>query len=282
MASITDLSDLINRLTGGNSGTPEVVFVNKPGRMAGGAATGPVAGRMASLWTYDGTHGSGAYATGEEVPTNTTNGALPFTAPGGSREKWLVSTQVTSTISGVFLLYDRLYHRGGLSAAIAVDQTVMGTSPAFPLTRNTGGFGNFIAYEAQTSLGGTTTTIQATYTDSDGNTGQVTPNMTIGGTGSNTGTRFQILPLAAGDKGVRAVEKIKLATTTGSGTISLVIGRPIAWFPIALANTPTLRDFTTGFPGLPKIDNTACLSWVYLASGVTPPDMSAMLSFVEK
>jgi hypothetical protein len=282
MASITDLSDLINRFTGGNNGTPEAVFVNKPGRIAGAAATATISGRMTSLWTYDGSHGAGAYAAGEEVPTNTTSGALPFTAPGGGREKWLVSTQLTSSVAGVFLLYDRLYHRGGLSAASALDQTVMGTSPANPLTRNTGGVGNFIAYEAQTSLGSTGTTIQATYTDSDGNSGQVTPNMTIGGTGFNTGTRFQILPLAAGDKGVRAVEKIKLAATTGSGSISLVIGRPIAWFPVALQNTPTLRDFTTGFPGLPKIDNTACLSWVWLASATTGPDMSAMLSFVEK
>jgi hypothetical protein len=280
MASITDLSDLINRFTGGNNGTPETIFVNKPGRIAGAAAS-TLAGRMASLWTYEGTHGAGSYAVGEEVPTNTTNGALPITSPGGGREKWLVSAQVTSNFSGVFLLYDRLYHRGGILPSAIGDFTVQGTSPAVPLTRNTGGFGNFIAWEAQGSIGGTGTTVKATYTNSDGVSGKETALTPIAGAGFATVTRFQIFPLAAGDKGVRAVQKITM-TAGVTGAISIVIGKPIAWFPVALANTPTLRDFTTGFPGLPKIDNTSSLAWVYLPSSTTGPDVSAMLSFVEK
>ena len=32
MAAITDLSDVINRLTGGNNGTPEFVSIYKPAR----------------------------------------------------------------------------------------------------------------------------------------------------------------------------------------------------------------------------------------------------------
>jgi hypothetical protein len=39
MAAITDLSDLINRQSGGNSGTPESVFFFKVPRVAGVAAT---------------------------------------------------------------------------------------------------------------------------------------------------------------------------------------------------------------------------------------------------
>ena len=283
MAALTDLSDLINRLTGGNNGTPEFFFLNKAGRIAGAAAPAIVIGRPASLWTYDGTHGAGAYGTGELVPTNTTNGAIPFTSPGGGREKWLIGANAISTVAGVFVLYDRLYQRAGLSCTTSADQTVMGTTPANPITRNTGGFGNFIAFELETINSGTATTITATYTDDAGNTGAVTPATIIGGTGTNTTTRFQLFPLAAGDKGVRAVEKVKLAAAplTG-GTFSVVIGRPLVYLPVSVPSVGVVRDFTTGFPSIPKIDNNACLAWYFLPASTTPPDFTATLSMVEK
>lgn len=282
MASLTDLSDLINRFTSGNNGNPEFFFINKPGRVAGAAPATPAIGRAISLWTFDGTHGAGAYGTGELVPTNTTNGAIPFTTPGGSREKWLVGVNAISQTAGVFVLYDRLYQYGGLSCTTSADQTVMGASPANPITRNTGGIGNFIAYELQAGNTGTQTTITATYTDDAGNSASVTPTTLIGGTGFNSAQRFQIMPLAAGDKGVRAVEKVKLAAVLTSGTFSIVIGRPIAYLPVSVAAVSVVRDFTTGFPSLPKIDNTACLAWYFIPSATTAPELTATLSMVEK
>ena len=282
MAALTDLSDLINRLTGGNNGTPEFFFLNKAGRIAGAAATTPTLGRLASLWTYDGTHGAGAYGTGELVPTNTTNGAIPFTSPGGGREKWLIGASATSTVAGVFVLYDRLYQRGGLSCTTSADQTVMGTTPANPITRNTGGFGNFVAFELENANTATSTTIVATYTDDAGNNSQATVAATMGGTGFNSATRFQLLSLAAGDKGVRAVEKVKLAAAITSGTFSVVIGRPLIYLPVTVAGVSVVRDFTTGFPSLPKIDDNACLAWYFLPATATAPDFTATLSMVEK
>ena len=282
MAALTDLSDLINRLTGGNNGSPEFFFVNKPGRVGGAAAATPVIGRGVSLWTYDGTHGAGAYGTGELVPTNSTAGAIPFTNPGGSREKWLIGATGVSTSLGVFVLYDRLYQRAGLSCTSAADQTVMGTTPANPITRNTGGVGNFIAYELEAGNTGTQTTITATYTDDAGNTGAVTPTTLIGGTGFALAQRFQIMPLAAGDKGVRAVEKVKLTAALGSGTFSVVIGRPLVYLPISVSTISAIRDFTTGFPSIPKVDNNACLAWFVIPAGTTIPDFTATLSMVEK
>jgi hypothetical protein len=282
MAALTDLSDLINRQTGGNNGTPEFFFINKPGRVAGAAAATPAAGRNISLWTYDGTHGAGAYGTGELVPTNSTNGAIPFTSPGGSREKWLIGVNAMCNAAGVFVLYDMLYQRAGLSCTSAADQTVMGTTPANPITRNTGGVGNFIAYELENGNTGTQTTITATYTDDAGNNGAVTPTTLIGGTGFNLAQRIQIMPLAAGDKGVRAIEKVKLTAALGSGTFSVVIGRPLVYLPVSVAGVSVVRDFTTGFPSIPKIDNNASLAWFFIPTATTIPDFTATLSMVEK
>lgn len=282
MASLTDLSDLINRLTGGNNGAPEFFFINKTGRVAGATASTPVIGRPISFWTFDGTHGAGAYGTGELVPTNTTNGAIPFTSPGGGREKWLIGANALGSAAGVFVLYDRLYQYGGLSCTTSADQTVMGTTPANPITRNTGGVGNFIAYELQTTNTGTQTFITATYTDDAGNSSSVTPATQIGGTGFALTQRFQIMPLANGDKGVRAVEKVKLTAALTAGTFSIVIGRPLAYLPVSLAGTSVVRDFTTGFPSIPKIDNTACLAWYFIPASTTMPEFNATLSMVEK
>ena len=64
MAAIADLSDLINRSTGGNSGTPDNLFFFKRARVAGAAATAPIAGRPASLWTYDGQPSAGTAPSG--------------------------------------------------------------------------------------------------------------------------------------------------------------------------------------------------------------------------
>lgn len=282
MASLTDLSDLINRLTGGNNGSPEFFFINKNGRVAGAAAATPAIGRPVSLWTYDGTHGAGAYGTGELVPTNTTNGAIPFTTPGGSREKWLIGANALTQTAGVFVLYDRLYQYGGLSCTTSADQTVMGTTPANPITRNTGGVGNFIAYELQVGNTGTQTTITATYTDQDGNSSSVTPTTLIGGTGFTLAQRFQIMPLANGDKGVRAVEKVKLTAALTGGSFSIVIGRPLIYLPTSVAGVSVVRDFTTGFPSIPKIDDDACLAWYFIPAGTAAPELTATLSMVEK
>lgn len=282
MAAITDLSDLINRFTGGNSGTPETIFSFKAGRVNGAAPSTPIAGRMVSLWQYDGTYGNGAAPGAVAVPTNSTNGALPITNAGGSREKWLTQIFATANTSGILLIYDRLLHISGLSGTSTADQTVQGASPSVVLTRNTGGVGNIAFYEIYTNIGSTARTLTMTYTNSAG-TGSRTSTQTIGGTGFNSAQRAQIIPLAAGDKGIQAIEKVKLDATTGTaGDFGITIAKPIAFVPIGTAAAPGFRDFTTGLPGLPKIDTNACICFAFIHNGTTLGEFSYGLSFVEK
>lgn len=282
MAALTDLSDLINRQTGGNNGTPENVFYHKVPRVGGAAAVATIAGRGSSLWTYDGYPAGGTNPGAAAIPTRTTQGAIPFTAAGGAREKWLISAGIVPQVAGVFVLYDRLFHISGLSGTSTADQTVQG-SPASPaLTRNTGGIGNFAFYEIYTIIGTASTTLTMTYTDQGGNTGQ-TSTINIGATGFREVTRAQRIPLAAGDSGIRAIEKVKLTATTGTvGDFGITIARPLAWIPIGAAGVGGWRDFTTGLPGIPKIDNDACLALFFIPATTTAPEVWGTLSFVEK
>lgn len=282
MAAITDLSDLINLQTGGGAGLPENVFFHKVPRVSGVAATPPIAGRGCSLWTYDGMPSGGAVPTSAAIPDRTMAGALPFTAPGGSREKWLIGAAIAPTVSGVFLLYDRLFHIGGLSATLTTAQTVQGSTPTPALTRNTGGAGNFAFYEIYTAIGTTATTLTMTYTDQDGNTGQ-TSTTNIGGTGFREVTRVQRIPLAAGDSGLRAIQQAQLTASTGTtGNFGITIAQPLAWIPVGAAFVMGWRDYTTGLPGIPAINPDACLSLLFIPSTATAPECTGSLAFVEK
>jgi hypothetical protein len=282
MAAITDLSDLIHRQSGGSNGTPENIFFHKVARVAGVAATVPIAGRSASMWTYDGMPAGGAVPTSGEIPDRTTTGAIPFTAPGGSRDKHLIGASVAPIVAGIYMLYDRLFHIGGLSGTSTADQTIQG-SPASPaLTRNTGGAGNIAFYEIYSILGSTSTTLTMTYTNQAG-TGSRTSTIFIGGTAAREVTRMQRIPLAAGDSGIQAIEKVKLtATTGGAGNFGITIAQPLAWIPVGAAGTMGWRDYTTGLPGIPVINPDACLSLMFIPASATAPELYGSLSTIEK
>jgi hypothetical protein len=281
MAALTDLSDLINRQTGGNSGTPENIFFHKVPRVSGAAATTPIAGRACSLWTYDGMPAGGAVPTSAAIPDRTTTGAISFTAPGGSRDKHLIGASITPLTAGVYLLYDRLMHIGGLSGTSTTSQSVQG-SPASPaLTRNTGGAGNIAWYEIYTIIGTTSTTLTMNYTDQGGNSASSTMN--IGATGFREVTRAQRIPLAAGDTGIQSVQSVQLTATTGTvGNFGITLAQPLAWIPVGVAGTMGWRDYTTGLPGIPTIHTDACLAMMFIPAAATAPEVWGSLGTVEK
>jgi hypothetical protein len=282
MAAITDLSELINLQSGGNNGNPENIFFQKVPRVAGVTATTPISGRGCSLWTYDGMPAGGAVPTTGSIPDRTTQGAIPFTPATGGRDKHLINTSITPFISGVYLLYDRLFHIGGLSGSSTAAQTVQG-SPASPaLTRNTGGAGNIAFYEIYTIIGTTSTTLTMTYTNQAG-TGSRTSTINIGATGFREVTRMQRIPLAAGDSGIQSIQEIQLsASTLTAGNFGITIAQPLAWIPVNSTATMGWRDYTTGLPGIPVIDPDACLALMFVAGTTTPPEIYGTLATVEK
>jgi hypothetical protein len=282
MASLTDLSDLINRQSGGNNGTPNNLFFHKTPRTAGGAATAPITGRGCSLWTYDGMPAGGATPGAVSIPTRSTTGALPFLAATGGRDTHLIGASITPTTAGVYLLYDRLMHVSGLSGTLTTAQTVQGTHPGTPaITRNTGGAGNIAWYEIYTLVGTTGTVLTMNYTDQNGDAGTSTIN--IGSTGFREVTRAQRIQLAAGDTGIRSIQSVQLTATTGTaGDFGLTLAKPLAWIPVGAAGTAGWRDYTTGLPGIPVIDPDACLALMFIPSANTAPEVWGSLATIEK
>lgn len=280
MAAITDLSALINRATGGNSGTPDNLFFHKQARVAGAAATAPIAGRPASLWTYDGQPSAGVAPTSAAVCDNTTTGGLKQADPGGGRQKWLYSMWATGLVGGTLVLYDRLLHIGGLSGTTATAQNVQTTSPTPTLTRYTDGIGNIAFAEVYTIIGTTGSTITMSYVDQADNT-QDSPAVVIGGTGFREVTRVIMLPLASGDTGIKAVKTVIHATTGTAGNYGVTIGHPLAYVNIGSPGGTGWRDFSTGLPGIPEILTDACLAFLWIPLTTTAPEVLGGLSMLE-
>lgn len=279
MAAITDLSALINRITGGNSGTPEHRTTWIDSRIGAAAATGAYASRWTSWWRRNKTMGGSAAIPGAAAaPTNSTTGNLFWqTDASGGREKWLLGVEGLCTQVVTVLLYDRLLHCGGLSGTEITAQTVGGT-----LTRNTGGADNQIWVEIYTLIGATGQTITASYTNQAGTSGRTTQAVAIGGTGLREAERAIPLPLQDGDTGVQSVQSVTLSGSTGTaGDFGVTVARPILLVTVPNSNTAFYRDLLSGVPAITEIDAGACLGLLAQNSTSSEAQLLIRATFVE-
>jgi hypothetical protein len=280
MTALVDLSDYVNRATGGNSGTPENTFWHKRPYITTVQATF-TSGYLYSMWKWEGFPGPGATPTSAAVPTNATAGAMPFTDPGGGRQKWLMGLLVGVRGSAAYLfVYDRLLHNGGLSGTVTTAQTVGGT-----LTRHTGGVGNQIWIENyNAAVGSTPQTITASYTNQAGTSGRTTQAVTFGGgssSGYNDASMMIQLPLQAGDTGVRAVASVTISGSTGNaGNFGVTILSPIAWVSVTDSGG-VAKSFAAGSTGLPAIEAGACIATAMYVVGTSEHPIWGAFGFVE-
>lgn len=278
MAALTDLSDIINRGTGGSSGAPENIFWFKDARVGAANAVAPTAGRLTSLWEYNGSPSHGAAPTTVANPDNTTQGGIKQTDPAGGTQKWLLGGVAASLTAGMVVLYDRLLHIGNLSGTVTTAQTVGGS-----LTRNTGGVGNQIWVEVYTQIGATGTTITASYTNQAGTSGRTTQATVFGGTGFREAQRIIQLPLAAGDTGVQAVASVTVLATTGTaGNFGCIIANPLLHMPIGQVGVGLARDLIAGLPPIREVVTDACLAMMFYPATASAPQILGSFHFVEK
>lgn len=175
------------------------------------------------------------------------------------------------TAGCAMILVDLLAVSGGLSAAATGDQTLNLPTPALP--RYATGEGVHAAVVVFSGIGATATTMTATYTNQAGVGGRVTPAVQVGGSGfALIGAAFR-LPLQPGDTGIRSVESINLAASTGAaGNMGVVLYRPIAMMMANDVEGPTLIDIASGrmVGGLAQVLPGACLS-MFTVMAVTQP-----------
>lgn len=284
MAALTDISDIINRFTGGNSGTPEHIFFFKSQKLSTGGSITTVGNRITNYWRGDGQPGGAPLAPSTATAcTNATNGALKQTSPSGGRQKWLVAANVGASIqNGMVILYDRLLHISGLSGTSITAQTVGGTLGRY--NSNSTCIGNRIYAEINTAIGSTGRTITASYTNQAGSSGQTTVSTTIGGTGWSEVNRVIPIPLAVGDTGVQAVASVTLSASTGTaGDFGIVIARPIMAFPQTGSQAGSYKDQISGIPGPIEIASDACLALYWQPNSASSGcSMFGSLHFIEK
>lgn len=272
MAAFTDIDDLINKMTGGASGTPETVFFNKYMVLAG--AGSPDAnlgvGFFGSMWQFQGTPGPGATPTTVAAPTSATVGAIPFTNPGGGREKFIVTCGMAYGEEIGIMVYDRLLHIGGLDATLTSAQTVGGT-----LTRNTGGVGNQIWLEIYTSPSVTARNLTASYTNQAGTSGRTTQVADAFGVNSNAVGSLHPLQLQAGDTGVRSVQSVtQTEANATAGNYGVTIARPLMMVQ-GMHEHPGILG-----RNMPEVEADACLALAYYSSQTTTM-MTGAISMVE-
>lgn len=259
MAELTDLSDIINRLTGGYSGSPQTIFFFKrPFSLGATYNASANANSWQSLWLVDGAPSGGLIPTTAETCTNSTIGGLRQNNPSVGQQQWLTNfaAQISNN-NGMTLLYDRLIQMGGLSATSTAVQNVNLTG----LTRYSGtsSVGNMIFVEVYSNIGTTARNLTITYTNQNGVSGRTT-TISIGSSTGNTVGSAWIPNLASGDTGVQSVQSVQLAaSTTTTGNFGVSIIRPII-LTDSMVNIPNNQYTVIGVPSVPEIQSNACLA----------------------
>jgi hypothetical protein len=283
MTALVDHSDLLRKLTGGDSGAGELIWAYKHKTLAAGTGITIAANKPFSYWTLSGSYDAGAAPGGTtRNPTNATTGAVPFTSPGGSRDKWLAAVSM-SGFAGVAIfgmICDRLADISGLSGTSASLQSLSNFSTA--RFTGTSAVGNQIAIEVYASIGTTPRTLTVNYTNENG-VAQVT-TVTVGGAAAWPRATLSWIPvsLAAGDRGVRSVESVQLSGSTGTaGDFGVTIYRNVCPFGVSQNGVGgSGLDLMEGPDALKMVTNACLFMWT-MSTSTTFGYIDLGLQFVE-
>jgi hypothetical protein len=243
------------------------------------AFTGEAAGEQFSTFFTAGFPGAAVAPTSLNGAALTSYaGQIPFPAAvsGDYVELSEFSATQGGSVGGVWLM-DRLWHNGTISSTTTTNQAI--THPGLPARDRSGssnGDGVFLGIEVSTATGNgsAVTNMTATYTDSDGN-GSLTATVTSFPATAVAGT-FVPFNLAAGDTGIRSVQGLTLGTSLVSGTVHLVMYRPIAYVPLAVAGVGADMK-----PGLRRMWDNSVPFIVLDLTGTSGGVTAGMLGFTQ-
>jgi hypothetical protein len=226
--------------------------------------------------TFDiaGNPGGGTLAIGNTangvVPTDATTG-YPVIGTFSGQSGYLSKVEFGSTVACCMDLYDRVFACGAY--AVAADVT-LASQPSYAgrIPTNYSGLQLWIE-GVVVSVG--VPNVQISYLDQDGNAGDTGVIATV----SNlpVGRMFQ-MPLAAGDNGIQQITRVRVTVSTGSGTLNVMVLRPLWFGRVITANGGDVHDLLkTGFP---QIYDTSALYMVLYVDGtaVGLPDVSAQIA----
>ena len=204
-----------------------------------------VANSWFSIFDLAGSPGAGTLAGSSTaagvVPTDATAGYPTINAFGGASLGYLSSVEFGSSVACRIRLFDRLF----LAGAYAFNaNTALAGQPSF-LSRipdgaaiNTAGETEIWVEQVTTATGNQA--VNVTYTNQAGVATQTTGAVGIGA--APTVGRCWQLPLAAGDRGVAAINNVVGSVAT-AGTFNVMVLRPLWTGRVNIANAGDLHDW---------------------------------------
>ena len=216
--------------------------------------------------------------------TSTDNGCIPIKNPA-TGANYLTELTMGASVNHSHLFFDVLWVNSGLTVTTTTAQSITTpTLPARDVNGTTNGEGCMIGimFTAAATNAAAISTTTVTYTNSDG-TGSRTATLS-----AIAGSQIPATPvigtviwfnLQAGDKGVRSIQSITLATSLVTGSISLFIARDLANIGTSLVNVQFTRKLSD--PGV-RIYNGTCMLHCILASATTATFFNGEVVIQEK
>lgn len=261
--TITTLDGIANAL--GNNSSAFVIDKASIGSTA--------AGQYFSLWRATGQPGQGAIPAAAATCNHTLTGAIGFdqqTAPATSYGGW--ANIVLSNSAAALEIHDRLMHMGGLNGTLTTAQTVGIDFDGITADNMVARIGKadyssiqwWLEWYTDTGATASNATVAVTY--NDGSTGNLAV-VAVGGT-IRAGRAIplnNLIPAAAADKYIRAVNSVTLSASTGTaGNFGVTASRRRITMPSGVGFKMEVFDWAA--LGLPEIFNSSCLSLVTLCS----------------
>lgn len=212
------------------------------------------------------------------------NGCIPIRNPSIGAN-FLTEVSIGSSVAHAHLFFDVLWVNSGIVVTTTTAQAI--TTPTLPprdVNGTTDGEGCMIGLLTTTANTNAAVISNSTvsYTNSAGVAGRTATLSAIGG------SRIPATPvigtiiwfnLQAGDKGVRSIQSITLATSLGGGAVSLLIARDVAMVGTSVANILTQKKLSE--PGV-RLYNGSCVLHCNVASATTATFYNGELVVQEK
>jgi hypothetical protein len=188
-----------------------------------------------------------------------------------------MTAQVGGAVGGVWLV-DLLWWNGSIVATTTTAQSI--THPGLPsrdrsASANGDGIYLGILVSSATGNGSAITNMAASYTNSVGTSGRTATVTSFPATA--VAGHVSLFNLAAGDVGVRTVESITLGTSLVSGTVHLLMYRPIAYVPL----TADSRAASMAPGAIKRVWDSSCMTLLYDLTGTSGGAASGMLSYAQ-
>ena len=215
------------------------------------------------------------------VPTSDTDGKGIWHGGNVSPDtKHLVNVGLMSTVATAVPSFvevvDVLGYYPLTTNTITTAQTLVNT---LSIPRYTDGAGVRAFIVAVGTMGAGTPNISMTYTNQAGVAGKTMPVTVSAVTTAvqshivhsdpSAGKYFPYLPLAADDTGIRSVQSIQLSATMTSGSMALVLCKPLATIPLTTAGVMAERNLMTQLPSLPRVYDGANLNLLFVTAAAT-------------